>query len=367
MGIESDQLVFDYLSRVGDLAHRTSMTAAERARLVGGLRGRIERARSAEGGAESKAAVRKILARLGRPEEVVSGAGGGEGADAGGTLPAQGRSPEADRYGADPYGDDEKPSLWKRSARTEDTSATPPPGPTAAWGASAPHLAGMDELGPEESDPDWWRVDPSPYGSGGVGGGFGEPVPGFVGGIEVPELLKPPSGGSSDPSRPTVPAARAPEGAPGPVAAGGEDVEETVVQRRPRLWPGRGRAGTGIVGRTAVPRAGGIVEWAAVVLLVAGAFIGSLIPLGAGWLAAWWSPRLSRTEARWAATVVPGLVAGGAVVWVWGRTAGRWGAPIAGGGDGLRDVLADAGPVVLRIAAVAAALFLTWRARRPRV
>ena len=36
MGIESDQLVYDYLSRVGDLAQATTLTAAERARLVTG-------------------------------------------------------------------------------------------------------------------------------------------------------------------------------------------------------------------------------------------------------------------------------------------------------------------------------------------
>ncbi|OEV14321.1 hypothetical protein AN220_28835, partial [Streptomyces nanshensis] len=79
VGIESDQLVFDYLSRVGDLAHSTRMTAAERAKLVGGLRGEIDRARAAEGGAVTKAAVRKILDRFGRPEDVVASANGGEG------------------------------------------------------------------------------------------------------------------------------------------------------------------------------------------------------------------------------------------------------------------------------------------------
>ncbi|OEV30105.1 hypothetical protein AN219_12805, partial [Streptomyces nanshensis] len=83
MGIESDKLVFDYLSRIGDLAHRTPMTAAERARLVSGLRGRIDRMRAEAGGAESKAAVKKILTQLGRPEDVVAAGGASGGAPGG--------------------------------------------------------------------------------------------------------------------------------------------------------------------------------------------------------------------------------------------------------------------------------------------
>ncbi|MGH3311841.1 MAG: hypothetical protein ACRDP3_14850, partial [Streptomyces sp.] len=110
-----------------------------------------------------------------------------------------------------------------------------------------------------------------------------------------------------------------------------------------------------------------IVEWAAVALLLAGSVIGSLIPLAIGWLAAWWAPRLSRNEAKWSAVGMPALVAAGGVVWLWGRTVGRWGEPIAEGGDELRQALTEAGPVLLRVAAVASALFLVWRARRPRI
>ncbi|MFC4494514.1 hypothetical protein ACFPA8_10260 [Streptomyces ovatisporus] len=399
MGIESDQLVFDYLSRIGDLAHSTSMTAAERARLVNGLRGEIDRMRAEQGGAESKAAVRKILSRLGRPEEVVAGAGGG-------AVPAPRPaasgtgSAGADRFGGgtgDGTGSrDSKVSLWKRGtarrASSDEPSAPAAPPVTASRGASAPHLAGMDELGPEESDPDWWRVDPSPYGDGGGRRTFGEPVPGFVGGIEIPELLKPPPrpGEESGAGKPggggaaaAVPGARKPAGPARPAdpadrvdrvdpvdpvdmvkgAAGDGDagVVAGAGGRLGGLWPGRaalrGRGG---------PRVGGIVEWTAAVLLVAGVVAGSLIPLAVGWLAAWWSPRLSRTEAKWAAAGMPGIVAGGAVVWVWGRIDGRWGERIPQGGDALGQTLTDAWPVLLKVAAVASALFLAWRARRPK-
>jgi len=367
VGIESDQLVFDYLSRVGDLAHRTSMTAAERARLVNGLRGEIDRMRAEQGGAENKAAVRKILTRLGRPEEVVSGGAGGTGgtggaAGGGGGVPA----PRPSTGDDDRFGEDTKVSLWKRATprRTSGTAPSAPP-PTASYGASAPHLAGMDELGPEESDPDWWRVDPSPYGDGGGSRTFGEPVPGFVGGIELPELLKPPPGGGEEGESkpgsggtriPVPPARKAAGPAPGPAVPGpGVEAVTDGGGGRRRLLRVRGG-----------PGAGGIVEWAAALLLVTGVVIGSLIPLAVGWLAAWWSPRLSRTEAKWAAAGMPGLVACGAVVWLWGRIEGRWGERIAEGGDALGKTLTDTGPVLLKVAAVASALFLVWRARRPR-
>ncbi|MEU1022603.1 hypothetical protein ABZ366_11015, partial [Streptomyces sp. NPDC005904] len=64
MGIESDQLVYDYLSRVGDLAQQRQLTSGDRMRLVADLRLRIDRDR-AGATADTPAAVRRILARLG--------------------------------------------------------------------------------------------------------------------------------------------------------------------------------------------------------------------------------------------------------------------------------------------------------------
>ncbi|MBK3589533.1 hypothetical protein JHN49_40140, partial [Streptomyces sp. MBT57] len=69
-----------------------------------------------------------------------------------------------------------------------------------------------------------------------------------------------------------------------------------------------------------------------------------------------------RTEAKWAALGLPGVVVAAALVWVWGRMDGRWGEPIAQGA--LRDVLAGAWPVVVRVAAVASAPATPGRARR---
>ncbi|MEV6395520.1 hypothetical protein AB0M39_12210, partial [Streptomyces sp. NPDC051907] len=82
MGIESDQLVYDYLSRVGDLAQQSQLPSGTRMRLVSTLRNEIDRQR-AETGGDTPASVRRILGRLGTPDQVVSAAsqdGGGSAA-----------------------------------------------------------------------------------------------------------------------------------------------------------------------------------------------------------------------------------------------------------------------------------------------
>ncbi|MBB1255081.1 hypothetical protein [Streptomyces alkaliterrae] len=344
MGIETEQLVLDYLSRVGDLAHATSMTAAERARLVTGLRSTIdaERART-EGGASSPAAVRKILKGLGRPEEIVSAAARGGGSLVPGPRTRTGRDDSGSAEPADAG------SFGTGSAAEPEGT----PGRGLADAGTPPHLAGMDELSPAESDPTWWRSGPDPYAPASPGGDVG----GFVGGIEIPEMLRPPPK-PGEPSAPGLP------GVPGQV---GPPAEEAATETEPpaakqgllhRLrLRGGGLGGGG-------PRVGGVVELAAVLALVAGAVLGNVLVLGAGWLLAWWSPRLTRPEAKWAAAGLPGTVAFGAVIWLWGRMDGRWGEPVAEGA--MQEALRETYPWVLRLAAAASAAFLLWRARRPR-
>ncbi|MCC4322496.1 HAAS signaling domain-containing protein, partial [Streptomyces malaysiensis] len=75
MGIESEKLVYDYLSRVGDLAQQQGLSSGERMRLVSGLRADIDH-RRATGGADSPAGVKRILSKLGSPADVVAAAGG---------------------------------------------------------------------------------------------------------------------------------------------------------------------------------------------------------------------------------------------------------------------------------------------------
>jgi hypothetical protein len=100
----------------------------------------------------------------------------------------------------------------------------------------------------------------------------------------------------------------------------------------------------------------------AIALLVAGAVLGNIVLLGFGWVLAYSTRKLSRAEAKWAVMGMPGLVAAGAMAWLWGRTSGKWGDPIPE--NGMKDVLTETWPVVVRGAAIATVLFLVWRARR---
>ncbi|MFJ6101258.1 hypothetical protein ACIQHY_09685 [Streptomyces sp. NPDC092359] len=103
MGIESDQLVYDYLSRVGDLAQQRQFPASERMRLVSGLRDEIDRRRATRG-EESPAAVRGILGSLGTPDEVVDRAGDRPRPGPGVPAPREGERREP-RGGAGPDAD----------------------------------------------------------------------------------------------------------------------------------------------------------------------------------------------------------------------------------------------------------------------
>ncbi|MDV9202765.1 hypothetical protein R6M67_47290, partial [Streptomyces sp. Wh19] len=94
VGIESDQLVYDYLSRVGDLAQQQQLSSAARMRLVSTLRGEIDRQRGKQSG-DSPAAVRRIIGRLGEPDELVAAAA----ASGDGTVEIAGRPEPAPEEG----------------------------------------------------------------------------------------------------------------------------------------------------------------------------------------------------------------------------------------------------------------------------
>ncbi|MFG2642495.1 hypothetical protein ACGFYP_16190 [Streptomyces sp. NPDC048370] len=345
MGIESDQLVFDYLSRVGDLAQQRQLPSGDRMRLVSTLRGEIDR-RRATFGQESPAAIRGILDALGSPDEVVDRAAGGDGDGAG-------RAGEDGRGGG--RGSAQAPELpVQRGGRLlKGKRAVPKPRtaripralrkPTVeAPGPTPPHLAGMDEIGSADTDPDWWRLDDLDVDEPLPGDDL---VPGFRGGVEIPELLKPP------------PRERDEEN---DLA---EEVEEAAA-RRP-LWRRVLR-----VGRPSAESEGGgfrlgsPVLVLAAVLLLGGVVFGSLVPLALGWLLAYGSRRLSRAETQWAVVIIPGLAAAGGATWLWGRVQGRWGEPVAQGGEAMGAAVSETWPWTLKAAAIATAVFLLWRARR---
>ncbi|MFJ6012912.1 hypothetical protein [Streptomyces sp. NPDC092952] len=360
MGIESDQLVYDYLSRVGDLAHQRQMSSADRMRLVAEVRGEIDRQRGKASG-DSPATVRRIIGRLGSPDELVAAAASG-----GGASPDDSGGPGRPEAPAAPVVPEPRPAVPRprrgllRKSAPEDAPAPAadagvPPEPMADEGPLPPHRAGTDELGPSRGEPDWWRVDPVPFGRG-------VDVPGFSGGVEIPAMLRrplPPSEpGEEEAEQDAENAEDAEE--PGEEAGAGDDGRPAgkprrllrLVRRAPREEREGGR-------RITHP-----LLFLAAVLLVAGAVTGSWLALGGGWLLAYSSRTLSRTEAKWAAMGLPGTVAAGALLWLWGRTEGRWGEPVAAGQ--LNAAIDETWPWAVRGAAVASALYLIWRARRPR-
>ncbi|MFI6084103.1 hypothetical protein ACIBBB_24510 [Streptomyces sp. NPDC051217] len=350
MGIESDQLVYDYLSRVGDVAQQRQLPSGERMRLVSELRGEIEKQRGRFGG-DSPAAVRRILGRLGTPDQVV-GAAAGE-PDLGPRPPAPEARPEPPSLpkqrgrrglglglGGSRKERGDGPSLPKQRRR----SVPEVPEPVA----SPPHLAPTHELGPSGSEPDWWRVDPGPMGATGVSG--------FVGGVEIPEILKPP---------PTPE-----ELAEKKEAAAEADAEEVAEppERRGLLPRLRRRAAKPPppAETDAETRAGFRLTnpflLLAAALLVVGAVVPSWLVLALGWALAYTSRRLSPTEAKLAVFGLPiaSAVAGG--VWIWGRMTERWGESVPEGATG--DAISATWPTVVQAAAISSALFLVWRSRR---
>jgi hypothetical protein len=347
VGIESDQVVYEYLSRVGDVAQQRQLPSATRMRLVAELRNEIDR-RRARTTVDSPAAVRRILTRLGSPEEVVDAAADTAGAAAAGpTLAETSTAVPVQR-------DREREDGADRPKRLRGVVPRPRPARPAVSERSdvpsPPHRAGEHELGDSATQADWWRVDSSPW-------GVGDNVPGFIGGVEIPELLKRPPKETE-------------EGKEGDGEEEGEDGKDgaapvvpaaVVVEQDGEAAPGKARR--------RLPRLP-VTGWSspflllAAVLLVAGAVLGNWYALLLGWLIPYASRRLTQAETKWAVMILPGLAVTAGLVWLWGRTEGRWGDPIAEGR--MSDAIAETWPWVVRGAAVASALFLVWRSQRQR-
>ncbi|MDX3119521.1 hypothetical protein PV461_40125, partial [Streptomyces scabiei] len=210
---------------------------------------------------------------------------------------------------------------------------------------SPPHRAPAHELGDSRETPDWWLHEPTPFGPG-------EDVHGFVGGVEIPDLLKPPPRRDPEKEAAERKAAEKP-------AADGDGTADDEGAARPRR-------------RLPFLRASGAQarRWSNPLLLIAagclvvGAVLGNWFVLLLGWLIAYASRRLTDRETKLAVVWLPGLALTAGLVWLWGRSEGRWGEPIAQGH--MNDAVAETWPWVIRGAAVASALFLVWRSQRQR-
>ncbi|MDK1345836.1 hypothetical protein QNO09_21545 [Streptomyces sp. 378] len=328
MGIESDQVVYEYLSRVGDVAQQRQLSSATRMRLVADLRNEIDK-RRAKATVDSPAAVRRILSRLGSPDDVVTAAAGGTAGEPRSAAPAsvpvqRDAEPEERTKGV----------LRRVVPRPRPARQAEEPHPAPFDGPAPPHLAAGHELGDSAVQPDWWRVDSGPF-------GVGDEVPGFVGGVELPDLLKPPAPRKAEQDTAAGEAA--------PVVEVAEVTEERGRRRLPRLPAGNWSNPLLLI---------------AAALLVAGAVLGNWFVLLLGWLIAYASRRLSQAETKWAVVILPGLSVAGGLMWLWGRMNGRWGTPIAEGQ--MNAAVAETWPWVVRGAAVASALFLVWRSQRSR-
>ncbi|MFE5596337.1 hypothetical protein [Streptomyces sp. NPDC056549] len=329
MGIESDRLVYDYLSRVGDLAQERHLPASDRMKLVSGLRNEIDRRRATHG-EESPAAVRGILGALGTPDEVVDRAGPTEAQPV--PKPRAGDGGVRDGAG--------KP---RAGGGVRDGAGNP----RAASGASVA-IPAQDDRGPDAPAApaaDWWRTDTDdPTDEDGF---FG-----FVGGIERPDLFAPP-----------VPEEDAEDEAPAPDPGKARRLARLL---RLRKAPAAAPAPEADPEPAAAPRArlANPFVLLAALLLLGGAVFGSLVALAAGWLLAYASRRLTPGEVKGAVLVIPGLSAAAGILWLWGRVEGRWGEAVAPGGEAMGAAISETWPWTLRGAATASALFLVWRARR---
>ncbi|MBZ9596539.1 hypothetical protein K7B06_15760 [Streptomyces erythrochromogenes] len=343
MGIESDHLVYEYLSAVGDLAQRRHLSSGDRMRLVAGLRDEIDR-RRAKYDPETPAAVRRILERIGTPEEVLDTLGSRPGA-----APAAGPAEPAPSVPA---------QRIPRPAGRLRLPGVPTPRPAPEREPERenvpPHLAGLDELGPSGgAEPDWWRMTPGSHGGG-------PQVEGFAGGIEIPDLFR---GGPEEDAgeEKTAPPA-------GPPDSGARSLVRFLRERRRAKAEAKAEAAKAAAGAEpeaaaapARPRPNAFLLLAAAVLVV-GVVSGHWLLLVIGWLLPYASQVLRPAERKWAVLGPPGVVLAGAAVWLWGRTNGKWGETLAD--DQVGGAVQGMWPWLLRGAALASVLYLVWRARR---
>ncbi|WP_042376898.1 hypothetical protein [Streptacidiphilus melanogenes] len=348
MGIESEQLVYDYLSRVGDLAGQTGgLTAAERVRLVNDLRQAIDSQRAASSSSSRSSAraevgsVRKILAGLGTPEQVVRRAAGGGGASVG-----------------------SGPAVPTTSAPTPSARPATPSVPTQG---PAPAIEGRAEFVRADagsvpaSGAQWWTFESG--GSGFPGGGGVRMIqpPGWSGSFEG-DFLVPDGTAVVDPVT-GLPSAQPAAGAAAGTGVNGAGEVGPPVPTQPKPGLLRRLRG-GAPGGTSVPRASiPFVEALATLVLVGAAVTGLWYVAILGWLLAYAGRRFGHGVGRVAALWIPGLMAAACGFWLYSKSGHTPGHPALTNAQ-VTAATHNAYTFWLRGSSTLSAAFLAWRITR---
>ena len=390
MGIESDQLVYDYLSRVGDLAQATTLTAAERARLVTGLRQAIDDRRegsSAGSQRTEKAAVQKILTGIGSPADVVrqavhsgvSEAVPGTPSSAGARTPGRTGAPSVPVQPPAPPGGGSYDSGSYDSGSYDSGSYDSGSYDGSYDGGYSGGYTGGSQDGAGSGPDDWWRAagdDPGDGldGPGPIGMSLGE-LPGWRA-VYAPDFLDPdaderaariPEQRQQGPDAPGDPLPGDPAAEPDGdgEAGGGPGAARRLwrLLRRPAPAPvlpsDDGEQPLPPAPRPPLP----LVETLAALVLAAAAALGLWYVALLGWFFAYSSRRLGQRVARTAALWLPLWLAVvvGLLLYarVHGQHAGRPETDAA-----FQSALHTAVSLWLRISAGASAAFLAWRISR---
>jgi hypothetical protein len=379
MGIESDQIVYDYLSRVGDLAQATSLTAAERARLVSGLRQAIDGQRGeAQAGSRrtEQATVRKILSGMGTPADVVRQAVHGgvpQVADDAPAAPAGAPSAGAPTSVASM----ETTGLAKRGARLWGR----PEGPSVPVQGGEAAGAGGGAAGAGGGPGDWWRTAREEPAEGrtvseSIAAANGE-LPGWRA-VYEPDFLDP----DADERAARIPAQRRyvdgagsaveqadAEGEDDPGGSGGAQTVPGPAAA-PRRWLPRLRRSAPVLEQAvqaqAVPRGPlPLVESLAVLVLVAAAALGLWYVALLGWFLAYTSRRLGQRVGHaaglWLPLALAAVLGFNLYSQVHSHPPGHPESSAA-----FTAALHSAVALWLRLAAGASAAFLAWQINRRR-
>ncbi len=309
MGIRDDQLVFDYLSRVGDLAQQRQLPSATRMRLVSELRNEIDRRRAkARHWSGRPAAVRRILSRLGTPDDIVAAAreeGASEaGTDTWAAVPTE-RAGEAD---------DRPKGLRRVVPRPRPAEPKPAPRPTEADSTLPAPPREHARTGRQLRGSGLVAQGHQPVRAGGQRAGFRRRC-------GDPQLLKPPPRHEDDDEDESDSVEEA-----GPKPS--RPSKSAKVRKSPKAespaWSKSPTSPSRPVAASPAPAAGATPSFCWPPSSSSSAPSSATGSPSASAGSSPGPPPAEPVESKWAVLGMPGLAVTAGVVWLWGRTDGRW-------------------------------------------